>query len=340
MIGRTSCSGAVMIAALLSLVIMMGRVSAAVAQPHWISGPVDNQVNHRLSALRLGIQPDLALLSLVVGEERGSFHEAGLALEVRHLGWGEIMDSLAAGGLDIGFVSPLAHLVARGQGNDLRVIAAGAVETSASPTRALVAASGGTVQGARDLTDRWVAVAGIGGPDHLVLQEWLERQGVDPRTVRFAEIGAPQLWPAVAEGRVAAALLPEPYLTAALEQGAHWLASPYADLTGDTPLSYFVAEAGWLREHADVARRFAQAVHRANAYLEANPQAHREAMARHLGLEPALANRMALPTLETRLAPAQLQRWADLLARATPPEQAAALTRAVAPADVLFDSVR
>jgi NitT/TauT family transport system substrate-binding protein len=286
--------------------------------------------------LQFGSEP----VSARFAQEQGCLASEGLALATRHLGWGEIMDSLAAGGLDVGLMSPGTHLVARGQGHDLRVIAAGAVETSASPTRALVAASGGTVQGARDLTDRWVAVAGIGGPDHLVLQEWLERQGVNPQSVRFAEIAAPQLWPAVAEGRVAAALLPEPYLTAALEQGAHWLASPYADLTGDTPLSYFVAEAAWLREHGGVARRFAQAVHRANAYLDANPQAHREAMARHLGLEPGLVNRMALPTLETRLAPAQLQRWADLLARATPPEQAAALRRAAAPVDVLFDTVR
>jgi NitT/TauT family transport system substrate-binding protein len=297
-------------------------------------------VNAQWTELRIGLQPGPEVVGTLIAQEQRWLREAGLALEVRYLGWGEIADSLAAGGLDVGLMSPVAHLVARGQGRDLRVIAAGTVESNASPSRALVAAGGGAVRGMRDLTDRWVAVAGIGGPDHLVLQEWPERQGVDPRTVRFAEMGAPQLWPAVAEGRVAAALLPEPYLTAALEHGAHWLASPYADLTGDTPLSYFVAEAGWLREHADVARRFAQAVHRANAYLEANPQAHREAMARHLGLEPALANRLALPTLETRLAPAQLQRWADLLARAAPPEQAAALQRAAAPVDVLFDTVR
>jgi NitT/TauT family transport system substrate-binding protein len=325
---------------IIGIAIITGQPTSASPLVGWGPEMIVARVPAQRTDLRVGLQPGPELVSALFAREQGWLREAELELEVRHLGWGEIVDSLAAGGLDLGLVSPMAHLVARGQGHDLRVIAAGEIEISARPTRALVTSAGGPVQSALDLTDRWVAVAGIGGPDHLLLQEWLERQGVNPRTVRFAEIAAPQLWPAVAEGRVAGALLAEPHLSAAIEEGARALASPYADQPGDTPLSYFVAESTWLREHADVARRFAQAVHRANAYLEANPQVHREAMARHLGLDPALANRVALPRLETRLAPAQLQRWADLLARATPPEQAAALARAVAPADLLFDTVR
>jgi NitT/TauT family transport system substrate-binding protein len=297
------------------------------------------QVVRPQADLRLGIQPDLALPSVLVAQEQGWLEEVGLSLELRHLGWGEIADSLESSSLEVGLLSPVAHLLVGGQGRDLRVVAAGATESATSRTRALVVAPGGPVQTGRDLASRRVVLAGSGAPDYFALLGWLERHGVDPRTVEFGEAGAPQLWPAVAEGRAAAALLAEPYLSAAVERGAQVLASPYEDQAGSTPLSYFVADAAWLRDHGDVARRFAQAVHRAHAYLEADPTAHRDAMVRHLGFDPALTRRVALPTLETRLTPTQIQGWADLLARATPPEQAASLARTAA-ADLLFDSVR
>jgi hypothetical protein len=44
--------------------------------------------------------------------------------------------------------------------------------------------------------------------------------------------------------------------------------------------------------------------------------------------------------LATRLTATQLQAWSDLAAHATPPEQTASLSGAVAPAELLFDSAR
>jgi hypothetical protein len=53
-----------------------------------------SQIGSVQSVVRLGLQPDLADPGVFVAEERGWLAEAGLALEVRHLGWGEIRDSL------------------------------------------------------------------------------------------------------------------------------------------------------------------------------------------------------------------------------------------------------
>jgi NitT/TauT family transport system substrate-binding protein len=287
--------------------------------------------------LRLGLQPDLADPGVFVAQERGWLAEAGLALEVRHLGWGEIMDSLAAGGLDLGLISPTAHLSARALGHDLRVVAAGPAEPPAAPTRRLATPAGSPLDKAGDLVGRRVGVPALGGADHLMLQAWLGRHGIDAASVQFVELPPALLVAGLFDGGLDAALLPEPYLSAAVERGARALESPYADLAGPTPLAYFVADAGWLAGHAHVARRFAVALHRAHAALQADPAAYRAATVRHLGRDPAFADRVALPALETRVTPAQLQAWAD----AFPAQPAGRLSplALVAP-DVLFDSVR
>lgn len=289
------------------------------------------------AVIRVGVQPDLADAGLFVSEQ-GALAEAGLGLEVRVLGWGEIMDSLSAGGLDVGLISPVAHLSARAMGHDLRVIAAGTAEEGSAPTRRLVVPPGSAIQRPADLVDRWVGVLSQGSPDHLMLQAWLGRQGVDPGRVHFAELSLPLLVGALVEGRLDAALMPEPYLSGLVERGARALDSPYSDLTKEpTPLSYFVAEASWLSSHGDVARRFAAMLHRTHAALQADPAAYRAATARRLGRDPAIVDRIALPILQTQVTPAQVQAWADLFPQ---PAAASPARLAPTPSDLLFDSVR
>ncbi|HLH22319.1 MAG TPA: hypothetical protein VK066_07335 [Chloroflexota bacterium] len=140
------------------------------------------------------------------------------------------------------------------------------------------------------------------------------------------------------DGRLDAALLSEPYLSAVTDYGVRALDSPYGDLgQGSTALSYFVADATWLSSHGDQARRFASIIHRTHADLQANPVAYRAALARHLGLDQAIADRVALPTLETRVTVAQVQRWVELLPQL---DAGHGVSLPLVSSDILFDSVR
>ncbi len=300
-----------------------------------------NQIAGQPSALRLGLHPDAFDPSLDVAQEQGALADAGLTLEVRYLGWGEIMDSLAAGGLDVGLMSPVAFLSARALGHDLRIVAAGTAEQAAAPTRRLVVSDQSGIQRPGDLAGHWIGVLSLGSPDHLMLQSWLTGQGLDPQSVRFAELPPALLIPALVEGRLDAALLPEPYLSAVTEHGVRALDSPYSELLKEpTSLSYYVADASWLSSHGDQARRFASVIHRVHADLQADPVAHRAATVGHPALDQALADRVALPSLETHVALSQVQTWANLL-----PSQQTSAAPGAAPlplvtSDILFDTVR
>ncbi|HLH22318.1 MAG TPA: ABC transporter substrate-binding protein [Chloroflexota bacterium] len=149
-----------------------GVAGVARERPEW-SAP--GQIAAQQAVVRLGVQPDLVDPSVFVAQEQGALADAGLALEVRYLGWGEIMDSLADGGLDAGLISSVAFVSARALGHDLRIVAAGTVEQAAAPTRRLVVPERSTIQRAGDLVDHWVGVPALGSADHLMLQSWLTR---------------------------------------------------------------------------------------------------------------------------------------------------------------------
>ncbi len=337
----TRCWALTSIAVLIVLQMKIGESPVySAAQPNE-KGVELAQVINQVRRLRLGMQSELAAPGLFVAQEGGALAGAGLALEIRRLGWGEIMDSLAAGGLDVGLIDPVAHLSARALGHDLRIVAAGSGEQASASTRSLVVPGRSTIQRVTDLADHWIGVTALGSPDHLMLQAWFGRQGIDPASVRFVELPAPLLVSALQNSRLDAALLSEPYLSAAVELGARVLDSPYGDLTKEpTPLSYFVTDGAWLSSHGEVAHRFATAIHRIHADLQASPSAYRAALVAHGGVDQALADRLALPTLQTRVTLSQVQTWADILSL---PQTATTPGLAPLPlvtSDLLYDTVR
>jgi hypothetical protein len=75
-----------------------------------ITGNANAQVVPAVLQLRLGVQPDLAVPSSISEQALISAERPTVNYELRYLGWGEIVDSLAGGGLDVGLISPVAHL--------------------------------------------------------------------------------------------------------------------------------------------------------------------------------------------------------------------------------------
>ena len=101
-----------------------------------------------------------------------------------------------------------------------------------------------------------------------------------------------------------------------------------------TPTSLLPCSSTNLRRNADAAQRFARAIHRANAALEANGDLKRAAAQRSLNIAPELATRMQFEEMQTRIDPAQIQWWIDAGRRFNLVEGT------LAPGDFLYETVR
>lgn len=298
-------------------------------------GVASAPVAQQLTTLRLGILPVTAFLGMYLARDNGWLQEEGIALELQAMAGGaEILPAMIGGSLDVGITNTFSHVLARNQGFDVKAIAAGGSEIRGAPTHAILVRADSPIQSARDLEGRTMATNTLNNIDHLMQQIWLQNSGADPRRVNIVEVPFPQHPAALAQNRVDAIGPTEPFVAVAQNDGARVLAYHYTDTNPITLIAYFAATGDWLNRNADVARRFARAVHRANQYLEANPDQKRTVAVSAINLNPDLVGRVNFEQLDTRIDPAGIQWWIDAGRRFNLVDQQ------LTPTDFLFETVR
>ena len=209
-------------------------------------------------------------------------------------------------------VSGLAALKSRDA--PVRLVAAGAVYAPEAPTTALVAAKGKRFRRAGELVGKTIAIDAPNSPAHIGLLRWLKRSGVDAGDVRLVEMPFAQMLGPLSRGRVDAAVLPEPLLTVALQQGAVRIAPIFnAVCPRDCLATVWMA-----RRDVDpkLAARFRDAIQAAAAWAnqEENERASGAILAKYTELDPALIAKVTRTRFATRLSPELAQPWIDLYA--------------------------
>jgi NitT/TauT family transport system substrate-binding protein len=209
-------------------------------------------------------------------------------------------------------VSGLALL--RSRGAPVRLVAAGALYVPEAPTTALVSAKGKRFRRARDLVGKTIAIDAPNTPAHIGLLRWLKRGGVGADDVRFVEMPFPQMIGPLSRGTVDAAVVPEPFLTVALQRGAIRIAPIF-----DAVCSRDCLATVWMaRRKVDpkLAARFRQAIQAAAAWAnrEENGHASGAILAKYSQLDPALIAKVTRTRFATRLNPELAQPWIDVYA--------------------------
>ena len=262
--------------------------------------------------LRYGGMQVGGFLGLFLANEQGWFEQEGLALDMTIMSGGaEVLPAMIGGSLDMGITNSFTHVTGRDQGFDVKAVAGGSTERVGSPTHAIMVRADSPIQSARDLEGRTMATNTFNNIDHVMQMTWLQNNGVDPRRVNIVEVPFPQHAAALSQGRVDAIGPAEPFTTIAASQGARVLGYHYTDTNPRTLLAYYAGLGDWLNRNGDTARRFARAIHRANAFLNENPDDRRAAAVRLLNLSPDLAPSVNWDEFETRVDPALIQWWID-----------------------------
>ena len=196
----------------------------------------------------------------------------------------------------------------------VKVVAAGATYNPKAPNTALVAARGKAITRARDLVGKTIAVDGPNSIAHLGVLEWLEKSGVDGDDVKIAFIPFAQMLGALAQGTIDAALVPEPWRTLALQQGAKHIAYPWNAVCAQTcVLAFWIAPAN---VDPNLAARLRNAIQ--NAAVWANQRKNDEVsgkiLAKYVPIDAAVIKKMTRTTYSTRLRVSLAQPWLDVFA--------------------------
>lgn len=214
----------------------------------------------------------------------GFFAQHGLNVEVKQLRNGAtIAAAVASGDLQAGCSTVLQLAQARGHNLPFVIIAAGAVHDARfAHTVGLAVAASSRIAAPKELDGKVVAASTLNGLDQLVTAALVDKNGGDSSTLKFVELSPRAMVDALEQGRIDAASLEEPELSAAgarirsLGDGEDAIAPRFVTTA-------WFANEEWRAKNAAVARRFAQAIFAAGAWAMANPEKAAPILQKYLG---------------------------------------------------------
>jgi ABC-type nitrate/sulfonate/bicarbonate transport system substrate-binding protein len=248
-------------------------------------------------------------------QEQGFFARAGIEAQIQTIAsGGAIVAAVASNSVDIGFANLVSTVAAFAKGIQVVLVAPGSVDVANVPTNALVAAPNSPIRTGRDLNGKTMATTTLRNIVQFAAQTWIDKNGGDSSTVRFVEMPFSEMVEAVLAGRIDAAVLAEPFMSAAKAR-TRLIAYPMAALGPRVQLGGWIASASWAAANPQLVAAFAGAMVKTNAWANAHHDLTAQTLVRVGHLDPQLIASMNRATFATALVPAELQPAIDVAAR-------------------------
>jgi len=224
--------------------------------------------------LRVGFFPNMTHAQALVGKERKIFEQkVGGAIDWKAFNAGpSAMEALLAGQLDLVYVgpNPAVNAFMRSKGKSLRIIAG-----AASGGAALVVPQEAAIAAAGDLKGKKVAAPELGNTQDVALRYWLKGKGLAiGRDVQVVSTKNPDIFLFFKQRQIAAAWVPEPWLTRLLQEAGGRILVDERSLWpgGKFPTAVLVARTEFLEANREVVRRFLAAHLEVGEWIGKNPR--------------------------------------------------------------------
>lgn len=255
--------------------------------------------------LRVGTGTVEADAQIFYAQDMGFFKKNGLDIEIVKLRSGTTtMAAIAAGDLQCGIANVMSLGAAHLRNVPLVLIAPGAFSDSSVVTTAFVVGLDSTIGSAKDLAGKTVATISLGGLDQLAVDAWVDKAGVDYTTVKCLEVPPSTMAAALAQGRIACALMNDPELAQALESKLVKSIGPAYDAIAKVFMqTAWFSQQDWLDKNKDVAKRFGDALVQGGLWGMANPEPAGAILSKYTGAKEARTK----TRFATKLDPALIQ---------------------------------
>ena len=236
----------------------------------------------------------------------GLFKKYGIDVDVQIVSSGEAAAAAIVGGTaDIGAANVVSLVLAHERGVGFTFVAPGAEYTGSAPTNALIVAKNSPIHGPKDLIGKTIGVIALGDINTIAIRAWLERSGVDAKSVRFLEFPNPQMSAAIDRGAVDAAIVSSPALAPAMQTG-RVAGLPYSAVSEHFAINAWYAKKDWVAAHRDTVARFTRAVTEADSA---------KILIADAKLDPDLVASMTRATFAPKLEDTLIQPLIDLMAK-------------------------
>jgi NitT/TauT family transport system substrate-binding protein len=269
------------------------------------------------TVIRVATNPIDSGAEVFYAKELGLFTKAGLDVQIQPGQNGSaIAAAVASNAVDIGYADLGSLAKAHSRGIPFIAIAPAAMSVESAPVNLLIVRKDSPIRTARDLSGKVIAVPGLGTNSEYAVHAWIDRNGGDASSVKYIEMAYSAMPAALEAGRIDAAHVAEPFIGAAKQSGLV-LASAEDALGKEFLRTVWFANAAWVKEHPEVAARFAAVMH--DTALWANDKRNRgksaEMLVKYTKMDPSLAATMTRARYGEALNPVTMQPEIDVNAK-------------------------
>jgi NitT/TauT family transport system substrate-binding protein len=264
-----------------------------------------------ITKLKVGYIPVGIYAYLWQARDAGYFKEQKLDVElVPMAGGGEIIPALQAGSLQFGISDALGVLNARNNSIPATYVSFNFSQASDAPVHAVMT-NDPAVKSPSDLKGKTIATNLSFNTDWTMMREWLRKNNVDPKSVKFQEMPFPDMLGALRNKTISAAGVTEPFYTLGEKDGMRVLGHYFTDVKSPVVLSGVTALDPYIKSNPDVVKRFVTAIDKAIADFERDPKIARAAIAKNTKIPPAVVDSMNLGQWKSATPVADMKFWID-----------------------------
>jgi NitT/TauT family transport system substrate-binding protein len=164
------------------------------------------------------------------------------------------------------------------------------------------------------LENKTVAVNALSSIVHVTAAKAIKDDGGDPSKVTFVAMPFPDMMTALAQGRVDAASVVEPFVTISTEAGANPIAKPYTQsFTPGGSFALFFASEAYAKQHPEVIEKFSQALDKGSRTASEHPEKVSAVLVKYGKVDPGVAGKIRQPGYGGSVGPAALTQAAGVM---------------------------
>lgn len=265
--------------------------------------------------ITVGVIPILDVAPIYLGKDKGFFTKHGIDLTLQLAqGGAAIVPSVVSGQYQFGFSNMTSLIIAQSRGLNFQVVAAGNSSTGkkGNDFGGIVAPKGSAIKSAKDLAGKTVAVNNLKNVGDTTVRAAVRAAGGDPSAVKFVELSFPDMPAALANKRIDAAWVVEPFLTITTSQGADVISWNLVDTAPHMMIAAYFTTDSYAKAHPDIVKNFTAAMNESLKYAQDHPEEARKEVLTYTKIPKDLVDKINLPDWPTEINRKSTQTLADL----------------------------
>ncbi len=273
-----------------------------------VAAGVPRAVRAEGTTLQVGSMPTDGSAEALYAVDRGSFAAVGIDAKITVMtNTATIAAAVQGGSLEIGFGSVVPLAEAKARGIAFRVIWPAATYHGPPAPNLLMVGKNSPVQKAADLNGKTIAVNGLRDLTQYEVQAFVDKNGGDVKSIKLVEMPFSEMGTALGSGRVDAAIIAEPFLSAARSE-ARVLGDANAAIAANYAITCWFATESWLAKNPELARKYAIVMQQTARWANANRKDSAAILGRYSKIAPEVLGSMTRSYYgETRPDPALFQ---------------------------------